>query len=96
MIGPSRCVKGPFVARVTGRGIAKVVFLLDGKKFKTVHATRSSTMIKVQIHQRASSKKAHRVTALVTFKASANTRARTLRFAYLGCARSATAPQFAG
>jgi hypothetical protein len=89
-------VRGPFVARVTGRGIAKVVFLLDGKKFKTVHATRSSTVIKVRIGQRASSKKAHHVTALVTFKSSANTGSRTLRFAYLGCARSAAAPQFAG
>jgi hypothetical protein len=84
------------VARVTGRGIAKVVFLLDGKKFKTVHATRSSTVIKVQIRQRASSTKAHRVTALVTFRASANTGSRTLQFAYLGCARSAAAPRFVG
>jgi hypothetical protein len=36
------------------------------------------------------------VIALVSFKAATNTPSRTLRFAYLGCSRSATAPQFAG
>jgi uncharacterized repeat protein (TIGR01451 family) len=96
LIGPSRCVSGPFVARVTGKNIAKVVFMLDGKRFKTVLAKGASTTFKAQIKPRGRSSKAHRVTAVVTFKASANTRSRTLRFAYLGCARQAAAPQFAG
>jgi hypothetical protein len=84
------------VARVTGRGIAKVVFMLDGKRFKTVLAKGTSTVFKAQIKPRGRRSKAHRVTAVVTFKASANTRSRTLRFAYLGCSRKAAAPQFAG
>ena len=96
LTGPSRCVSGPFAARVTGNGIAKVVFMLDGKRFKTVLATGARTMFKAQIRPRGRSSKAHRVTAVVTFKASANTRSRTLRFAYLGCSRRAAAPQFAG
>jgi hypothetical protein len=94
--GPNRCVSGPFTAKVTGRGIAKVVFLLDGKRIKTLQAKGNSTVFKVQIQPRGRRTKAHRVTAMVSFKASANTPARTLRFAYLGCARHASAPQFTG
>jgi uncharacterized repeat protein (TIGR01451 family) len=96
LTGPTRCVSGPFVARVTGNGIAKVVFMLDGKRFKTVLAKGASTVFKAQVKPHGRSSKAHRITAVVTFKASANTRQRTLRFAYLGCARHAAAPQFTG
>ena len=84
------------MARVTGRGIAKVVFTLDGRRFKTVFAKGARTVFTVQIKPRGRSTRAHRVNAVVTFKASANTRTRTLRFAYLGCSRRAAAPQFAG
>jgi hypothetical protein len=94
--GPKRCVSGPFETRVTGRGIAKVLFLLDGKKPKTVMGTNNRTVFKMRIDPRRQSGKAHRVVAKVTFKAATKTRTRMLRFVYLGCARQATAPQFTG
>ena len=92
--GPRRCVSGPFQAKVTGRGIAKVRFLLDGKKVKTVMGSATRTVFAVRIDPRGQHSKAHRITAQVTFKAATRTRDRTLRFVYLGCAR--TAPKFTG
>ncbi|HVF80163.1 MAG TPA: hypothetical protein VNA28_17855, partial [Solirubrobacteraceae bacterium] len=94
--GPKRCVSGPFDAKVSGRGIAKVVFLLDGKKLKTVMGTATSTVFKVRIKPRGAGGIAHRVTAKVTFSAATRTRPRTLRFVYLGCPRRVSAPQFTG
>ena len=81
---------------MTGKGIAKVVFMLDGKKVKTITNGRGATVLTARITPRGNRKKAHRVSAIVTFKASAQTRSRTLRFVYLGCARRASAPQFTG
>jgi hypothetical protein len=94
--GPTRCVSGPFMARVTGKGIAKVVFMLDAKKVKTITNTKGASVLTARILPRGNRKKAHRVSAIVTFKASAHTASRTLRFVYLGCARRAAAPKFTG
>ncbi len=94
--GPKRCVSGSFETKVTGRNIAKVLFLLDGKKLKTVTSIRNRTVFKVRINPRGQSGKAHRVVAKVTFNAATQKPSRTLRFIYLGCAKQATAPQFTG
>ncbi len=94
--GPRRCVTRPFMAKVTGRGIARVSFLHDGRRVRTVRATGGRTEFRMRITPRRPRNRAHRVTARVTFAASANTPARTLRFSYLGCARGATAPHFTG
>jgi len=94
--GNSRCVSKAFSARVTGRGIAQVQFLLDGKHLKTVKSAPGRAVFKVRITPSGSATKSHRVTARVSFKRSANTRARTMRFVYVGCPRQAIKPPFAG
>ncbi|MEA2191145.1 MAG: large repetitive protein [Solirubrobacteraceae bacterium] len=96
LAGPKRCVSGPFVAKVSGRGIAKVVFLLDGRKVRTVTAQPGRTVFKVRINPGRTGSKVHGVTARVTYKASAHTRANTLRLVYLGCVRRALAARFTG
>ncbi|MFP5361742.1 MAG: DUF11 domain-containing protein [Thermoleophilia bacterium] len=92
--GPGRCVSRSFVAKVRGRNISHVMFTLDGRKVKTVRSKPGRTVFSVRINPRRQSYRAHRVNARVTFKASAGTRSRTLRFVYLRCAR--VAPKFTG
>lgn len=94
--GRTTCVAKPFTARVTGRGIARVVFLLNGKHIKTITANGYRTVFKVRIRPRRGARKVLRVTAYVTFKPSANTAKRTLRYVYLGCPRRAVSPAFTG
>ncbi|HVF79238.1 MAG TPA: DUF11 domain-containing protein [Solirubrobacteraceae bacterium] len=94
--GPKRCVSGPFEAKVIGRGIAKVVFLLDGRRLKTVNGNAIRTVFKVLINPRGRAGFAHRVTARVTFRTATKKPARTLRLTYLGCPRKIAAPQFTG
>jgi len=96
LTGNSRCASKPFSAKVTGAGIAQVRFLLDGKHLKTVKSKAGQSVFTVRITPSGSARKTHRVTARVTFKRSANTQARTMRFVYVGCARQAIKPQFAG
>lgn len=89
-------MSAPLETKVSARNIAKVLFTLDGRKLKTVMGTAGRTVFRSRINPRGQSAKAHRVVARVTFKAATRTRARTLRFVYLGCAQQAVAPQFAG
>ncbi|HTN23396.1 MAG TPA: hypothetical protein VL120_05380, partial [Solirubrobacteraceae bacterium] len=96
LTGPARCVTRAFSVKVTGRGIASVKFTLDRRTLKTVRAINGRTVFSVRINPRGQGTKPHRVTARVTFKASADTKARTLRYVYLGCPQQATLPQFTG
>jgi hypothetical protein len=96
LMGPKGCVTRPFTVNVTGRGIAKVVFVIEGAKSKTVAGSASRTVFKLRISPRGAANKARRVTAKVTFKSATNTAPRTLRYIYLGCARQVVAPQFTG
>ncbi|HUR85905.1 MAG TPA: hypothetical protein VMY78_11210, partial [Solirubrobacteraceae bacterium] len=95
LTGPARCVDGPFTVKVTGRGIAQVVYTLDGKRIKTVKSAAGRTVFSVRINPKGQNAKAHRVSARVTFNSATGTKARTLRYVYLGC-RSAVLPQFTG
>jgi uncharacterized repeat protein (TIGR01451 family) len=96
LTGPSKCAKGPFDVKVTGRGIAQVRFALDGRTIKTVKALGGRTVFKVKINPRGGGSKVHRVTARVTFTTASGTKARTLRYVYLRCPRQAVLPQFTG
>ncbi|CAN5277674.1 hypothetical protein BH20ACT16_BH20ACT16_03820 [soil metagenome] len=96
LTGPKRCVSGPFDVNVTGRGIAKVLFLLDGRRLKTVRGSAGRTVFKVRVDPRGQSSFAHRITAKVTFKTATRKPARTLRLIYLDCPRQIAAPQFTG
>ena len=92
--GPSRCVSGSFIAAVRGRNISQVLFMLDGRKLRTIRSQSGRTVFSVRINPRGQSFRAHRVVARVTFRAAANTPSRTLRMVYVRCAR--VAPKFTG
>jgi hypothetical protein len=87
-------VSRSFRVKVTGHGIARVVFLLDGKRTRGT-ANRARTRFSVTIDPRHQSKTAHRVSARVRFRSSTSTVTRTLRLVYVSCP-SDPAPRFAG
>lgn len=93
--GPSGCLSRPFRVTVTGQGIARVDFLLDGKRYRRITARAGRTVFSIRIDPRRQSRVAHRVSAKVTFHSSANTVVRTLRLVYVSCAPGAI-PRFAG
>jgi hypothetical protein len=87
---PAACVLAPFAARVEGRGISSVMWLLDGKgiKGRAIHrGTRYAASI-------SPSPGKHKLTVRVNFKASTNARARTLRRTVSGC--PPVEPKFTG
>jgi uncharacterized repeat protein (TIGR01451 family) len=93
--GPSGCASRPFRVTVSGRGIARVEFLLDGKLHRKIKARDGQTVFSVRIDPRRQARVAHRVSAKVSFRSSASTVVRRLRLVYVSCARSAI-PRFAG
>jgi hypothetical protein len=93
--GPSGCVKKAFKATVRGRQIARVTFYVDGRKHKRVVAKAGQRVFKATIRP-GSSVGVHRVKARIVFKASARTKARTLRLSYRKCVRQVVTPQFTG
>ncbi len=87
---PVACVLNSFSAAVSGKRIARVRFLLDGKKVasKTAHrGTRYTAMVPL-------TPGTHRLTVKVSFTASSHTRARTFRVTVAGC--KAPVPKFTG
>jgi hypothetical protein len=93
--GPSGCVSRLFRATVSGDGIARVDFLLDGKLYRRIKASGNRTKFSIKIDPRHQSKVAHRVSARVRFRDSAKTPTRTLRLVYVSCPRDSV-PRFAG
>ena len=93
--GPSGCVSRVFRTTVSGKGIAYVNFLLDGKLYRRITARGGRTKFSVKIDPRSQSMAAHRVSARVHFDNSANTPMRTLRLVYVSCPRGLV-PRFAG
>ncbi len=92
--GPSGCVKQAFRARVTGRSLASVTFLVDGKQVKRFTGARDVYSIRVNPLKYGLGR--HRVVARVTFVSGSGTQARTLRLTFRRCARGAVAPRFTG
>jgi hypothetical protein len=87
---PAACVRGAFTARVTGKRISKVAFLLDGTQIasKTVHkGSNYSARVALSAGR-------HHLTVKVTFVKSASTKARTFRRTVSGCA--VVVPVFTG
>lgn len=93
--GPSGPVSGPFTVTVTGRGIARVVFSVDGRRVGTVNARRGRTTFRLNRTARSTDRRVHRVTARVTYTPASRTRSSTLRLTYRS-RLSARAPQFTG
>jgi hypothetical protein len=75
------CVRGSFTARVTGKRISKVTFVLDGRQItsRTVHG---GSLYTARI---ALSPGRHHLTVKVTFRKSSKTKARTFRRTVSGC-----------
>ena len=88
----SGCAKQAFTASVSGRGIDRVTFYVDGRRIKTVH----NPSYRVRINPATLSTGAHRVTARVVFVAGAQRGPATRRMTFLRCARAAQAPRFTG
>jgi hypothetical protein len=90
--GNTGCANKPFRVNVTGRGIRRVVFTLDGKRIATLTGRdRVSVLIKPAKYKRGT----HRVLARVTYLPSTGTSPKTMRAVFSRCARAA-APQFTG
>jgi Ice-binding-like len=94
--GPQRCVKRPFVARVSGRHIARVTFFVDAKRRRTVRATAGRTTFSLRINPTRQTFRVHRITAKVRFTANSAAKTRTLRLIYQRCSKAAAKPRFAG
>jgi len=94
--GPRGCVAGPFRARVSGRGIAQVMFLVDGRLRRTVKAKPGRTVFSLRVDPLGQSLRVHRVTARVRFMAGSGTRSRTLHLVYRRCSKAAVRPRFTG
>ena len=88
----SGCAKQAFTASVSGRGIDRVTFYLDGRRIKTVH----NPSYRVRISPTGLTRGAHRVTARVVFVAAAQRGPATRRMTFLRCAHAAQAPRFTG
>jgi hypothetical protein len=93
--GPDRPVRGPFSVTVTGRAIKSVVFYIDGRRVKTVHAKPGRKKFKLTINPRTQSRRMHRVTARVTFSTS-RTPSRVLRLRYRRPPAAPPPPRFTG
>lgn len=93
--GPSGCVTRAFSARITGRGISKVTFLLDGRSLGTVSARNGGTLASKRVNPRPLRRGSHRLVARVTFRAGAGRVTR--RMTFVRCAPVASrVPTFAG
>jgi hypothetical protein len=89
--GPSGCAGRIVKATVSGRSIKKVVFSLDGRRVKTTKGAGSYS-----VHSATLSTGVHRIKAKVTFKAAAQTNARTHVLTFQRCAARQVAPRFTG
>lgn len=95
LVGPSGCVGRPFLARVRGQSIARVVFFLDGRRIATVRRPDRRGRWAVRIAPRRLAAGTHRVRARVTFLRGSGTRPRTFSLQFQRCTRGVL-PQFTG
>jgi len=83
-------------AIVTGRRIARVTFLIDGRRVRTVTKADARGRWVLPVRLSGLRPGAHRVVALVRFARAAQTPHRTLTVTVTRCAAQAVAPQFTG
>jgi hypothetical protein len=92
--GHTGCANKPFRVNVTGEGISRVVFTLDGKPIATLagrnHNGRYSIVNNPAKHKHGT----HHVQARITFLRASGARPRTEQVAFSRCARAA--PRFTG
>ncbi|MFL5895342.1 MAG: thrombospondin type 3 repeat-containing protein [Thermoleophilaceae bacterium] len=96
LMAATGCASRPFTARVTGNGVARVVFVLDGKRLAAVGRPNSKGAFTLRINPARYRVGVHRLVATVEFKASTRTSSRKLRASFQRCARRLIAPRFTG
>ena len=96
LLGPTGCQARAFHARVKGVKVAKVVFILDGHRIKTLTRKNFRGTFAVRIDPRHLKVGVHRLLATVTFQRGSATKAKTFRLAFQRCPRALRAPRFTG
>jgi uncharacterized repeat protein (TIGR01451 family) len=96
LLGPTGCRANTFRARVAGTRIARVVFMLDGKRIKTLTRRNFRRTFAIRINPARLSIGVHRLIARVTFERGSGTRARSYRLSFQRCPRALRAPRFTG
>ena len=91
LLGPSGCAGRTVKATVKGRRIAKVTFLLDGRKVKVVKGAGSYS-----VHSSTLKAGVHRIKARVTYESASATRSRTHLLTFQRCVQRKIEPRFAG
>jgi archaellum component FlaG (FlaF/FlaG flagellin family) len=95
--GPGACPSGRVArATVTGKRIAKVTFLVDGRRVRTVTKADSRGRWILPVRLRSLRAGAHRITARVQFTAASGTATKTMNVTVTKCAAGAVSPQFTG
>jgi hypothetical protein len=94
LTAPRRSVKGPFEVSVVGTAIRRVIFFVDGKRVRTVHAKRGRKKFVATINPRGG--RVHRVTAQVSFTPASGTRTITRTATVRRPQRPARPPRFTG
>jgi hypothetical protein len=96
LVGPTGCASSAFHARVSGTKVARVVFVLDGHRIKTLTRKNFRGTFAVRIDPRRLKIGVHRLVVTVTFQRGSGTKAKTFRLAFQRCPRALRAPRFTG
>ena len=89
LVGPSRCVRRTFTARIRGTGIRRVTIFVNGRRVQVLRGNRRHVRITPQ-------GRVTRVRARVEFVAASRRRPQTLSLTALRCAQQAVSPSFTG
>ncbi|MFL5894215.1 MAG: thrombospondin type 3 repeat-containing protein [Thermoleophilaceae bacterium] len=93
---PTGCASRAFAARVTGSGIARVVFVLDGKRVKTLTKPNRGAVYALRVNPAQLRLGVHRLVATVTFDPAREAKPKTLRASFQRCSRRMVSPRFTG
>lgn len=93
----SGCVYGRgFSARVRGRQMQRVVFLLDGKRVKSIASPRNNRSYSYRVNVARLAVGRHTIAVRITFRSGSQTKAKTIRSSFQRCVRAVQAPAFTG
>jgi hypothetical protein len=91
------CVYGRgFSARIKGKRMQRVVFLLDGKAVKSISRPRDNRVYSYRVNVAKLATGGHTITARVTFLSATKTKSKTMRLSFRRCVRAVHAPAFTG
>jgi uncharacterized repeat protein (TIGR01451 family) len=96
LLGPTGCTARSFQARVRGKKIQTVTFVLDGKTIKRFTRTNKSGVYAVRINPEKMRIGVHRLVASVTFTKASGTKPKKFRLSFQRCAKKLSTPRFTG